>query len=512
MPERDFSALVKSRVASRNNVPGKHRADDVGADATTRDANPLTRTPDDAGISESNFDVNAARRAQVDSPSETQDTQSRRSTPLAPAQEGAAEAPEAGEADSAQKKPRGPSGTPYDRHRDVAAQIRARRNRDANPDTSGTEGALETPAMTQDQRSQRPDSQPRQDDAGQAPAGDDSRVFKLKVNGQEMEVGENQLISMGQQYIASDMRYNRIVERDRESARLRDELTQQLNEVKQTLAQLKSGQLPAQAPDDGQGRTRQPPAQGRQTTAQPADDIDENLVKGFVSKVALGDEEEATADLTSLLRRMRTAQTRAGNDPDAGPPNREELVRDVLNAIHVDRERQQVLETLQNDYQDVFEDPLLSWASFKVMGDIALNELMENARHGLVTPVTEQMMRAASENPSLAVKWVNDIRAATARVPEEYQPVLSSPEELAFRAASHVSEHYGKPLRQAKQPPAQGANQQNSTASRQDRKAGEIPQPRRASMVQPAAPEATVKSRSDIIAETRARRGQGRAA
>lgn len=303
---------------------------------------------------------------------------------------------------------------------------------------------------------------------------------KLKVNGQELEVGYDELVRIAQEGLATGVTLE-------EAKRLRNE------------ARAEAG-LPRQA-DPGEHHAGNQPDRGR-TTDQPHDParskkVDPAQLIPVVRQLQVGTEEEAAQALAEILDRSedRTDQPQ--------PADVSAEVEQALSRRDATREAEQALRTFSTKYPELAKD---NDFSNMVVARTAQEIISDFERIG----VPQDDIAAARRNPSLLIEGYRQLR--NAKNPATGQPWgLRSYDQILDAAGQAVAKKVG--LKVAVEPGAEpgkvvvNGNRAAAKANltQQPRSAG-LPPAGRLNGADTSQPPPRARG-SDIVAEQRRARG-----
>lgn len=309
------------------------------------------------------------------------------------------------------------------------------------------------------------------------PAPVEAKKFRLKVNHQDREVTEEELIAAGQQHFAA-------TEALSEAKRLKSELLTALAEVKNSA----NVQYRPQA--------YQPGVDEPAADTIPQEDVPKLDLKKIVSDIQLGDEDSGAQALESLVEDIER-RILARQEPNV-PAH--EIATQAVAEMRSQFAAMAANAEFQGKHPEVYQDRRLAAATVLTLNDMCLEEMRD------VVGVSNEDLRRVQETPEHIASWHRQYR-------ERGYPVTDA-RTLADNAVGRAkAELLGilmpKQPDPQPQPAPETAPLQPVSSARPDRTAEkrveQANNPRRANVI-PRPAQQIAKTTADIVAEMRARR------
>lgn len=341
------------------------------------------------------------------------------------------------------------------------------------------EGDLEIQLYQQPKKdepvAEEPAEEPVEPEAAPAPQ---SRKLKLKVDGKEVELDEDEVLRRAQRDLAADNRLEDVKELRRMMAEERAQFQNELAELRKLRQNGGVGEDHA-----GQDTPVSSPTQSERRD-QALDDVRKQRFREAAHRLQLGDEEEGAEALASLFAESTARQ------PERSP---EEIAEVVIAQMERREAARKASEEFQTRFPEIAQDEGLVLLTSQEVGRRAADELRRLADDGVIDMTPAQ--RAQLGNPMTAIEWHKNLLNQGAP--------LTPPGKLAFDAAETVKTRYVRP--------AEAPAQQTALQTRiEEKRTNLAPQPRRASIPAPAnaQPMTAEEKRRLAVRQMRAQRGQ----
>lgn len=286
-------------------------------------------------------------------------------------------------------------------------------------------------------------------------AGADDPVHKLKVHGREIELPLSEIVKQAQINIATSA-----------AERALNDLTRQVNERRQELANL-SKPAPHATATNGDGRQAAPPpapAPDKPTQLDPA------RLAEIAEDIRNGTDEDASQALVKLVTEITEAVKPAAA---AQPVDVAKVVAQTIEArLAGDRERDEInsaLTEFATNYPEIAGDEDLEVVAYTR----AVAEMLSDIEKAGASPKKMAELRAANVTEvATAHRKLRTFVDQSGNQP--YAGVVRSYGEVLKAAGDHVRVKYGRTAPAPQQPAGNG----NGLSARTDLKRGLTPQPR----------------------------------
>lgn len=410
-----------------------------------------------------------------------------RAEPIAETRERAPDTTREGREPAAEAKPASPQ---EDKRNSIVAKLRAQRDQSDKDPSIDIPADMERRAVgphvaTREDRNRPPAEAVVQEQLKPANVEQPRRI-RLKVNGEEREYDEDQVIGYAQVAVASEDILNR-AKRERDAAQ--DERQQVINE----LAELRRMRADHSRTPEGQPT----PAQVKAEDTKPA--TDEEL-DSLIEAIQTGEIEDAKKALQQYGDQIeRRIQSKIGDIDQRIAATTRQMQEDA----RVQHETQQVIDTFRTENDDLASSDM----RMKVLIDETVEVMRENLHAiGVKDETIANIARTFNVAPQVAVGMaVRKLRENGHELPDNAAVMRT--------AAKRVREGFGLPDPAVRTNPPPVVNPTSSiVADRVERKQAMPSQPRRAN-VSPGSEAVTEKSqeqrRIDAVRQMRAsRRGR----
>lgn len=351
-------------------------------------------------------------------------------------------------------------------------------------------GAEEEPAT--EEPAEEPPAEPEEEEVVEEAAAEESseespaeeppqpRKLKLKINGEEREVTEEEAVAAAQQHYAAE---DELVS----AKNLKKQLQTALAEARELLH---NSEQRRQETDQSQPKDA---AEAAPTTGQQ--EISDDRFGEIVDSLQVGDRDEGVKALKSLFAEIR--QDNPSASPEAIAAHAVDTMRREMAAEAANRE-------FATRYPEIYADQDLAFLTVKKINERCLEEM-----RGI--GLGEEHLQQAMQNPQVIPIWHRQYR-------ERGYPV-SQAAEIADKAALEVKERYYRspveeePAQEETTPPAPAPQEQETSPASPTRQESRVAEkraeqqnhPRQASKVARQAPPRQ-KTQSEVIAEMRGAR------